>query len=501
MKRDWTSRSTLVLTAVVLVLANVVSVRLFGRLDLTDDRVYSLSEASVEAVTDLEDPVTVTAYFTDDLPAPWGSNRRFLQDKLDDYRAYGGSDFQYRFVDPGDDDERRAEAERMGIPPVQVQVIESDNVQLRNAWMGVVVETGGEREVLPVVQDLSTLEYDLTSAIRRLTRVSVPSVGFLSGHGESDPDRDMPTLREALGRNYDVHTVTADSSGLSRRPDALLVVAPRDSLGPGALRAIDAYVREGGRVAFLLDAVMADLQSGRAEAMDVGLDTLLRAWGMGLSTDLVMDRQSSAVTVQSQQGFFQVSRRIEYPFFPIATRFHPENRMVHRLQQLLFYYVSSVDTTIAVPAGVEREILAESSDQAGRQQGFFFVQPMEELFPLEEGPFPLAVAGSGSFPSVFAGGVGEPSRIVLVGDGDLLNERLLGVIPGNIEFGLNLVDWLVQEEALLSIRTKSVEPRFLDPVPDEAKPWIRWFILVAPVLLVIGVGLVRWRARSPRAGR
>ncbi|MCY4158485.1 MAG: GldG family protein, partial [Bacteroidetes bacterium] len=145
MKRDFSTQTTLLLAAAILVVVNLIGLNIFGRLDLTDDRVYSLSRASKDIVQNLEDPVTITAFFTADLPAQFASNRRFLKDKLDDYRAYGGQNVEYQFIDPGDDEELRGEAGRLGIPPVQIQVVESDNVQLKNAYMGVAVEYENNR--------------------------------------------------------------------------------------------------------------------------------------------------------------------------------------------------------------------------------------------------------------------------------------------------------------------------------------------------------------------
>lgn len=499
MKRDWTSRSTILLIGLILVVINLIGLNLFGRLDLTDDQVYSLSDASIDIVENLDDPVTITAFFTSDLPAPYGTNRRFLKDKLDDYRAYGGQSIQYQFVDPAEDEELRSDAQRLGIPSVQIQVIESDNVQFKNAYMGVAIEYGGERETVPVIQDLGTLEYDITGAIRRLTRDSQPQIGFLTGHGEPAPATDMQTLNQGLARNYEVVTVTEQAGSLSANPQALIVAAPADSLSPSIQRALDGYLMQGGKLAFLLNRVEADLQSGQATAKSVGLEDMLATYGVGLRENLVMDRQSSPVTVQRQQGFFNIAQQIEYPFFPIATSFNQDNMMVSRLRDMMFYYVSEVDTSIALPDGVTREELIYSSPQSGRQQGFFMIQPTGQSTPLEEGPFVLGAAYTGEFPSAFEPGrVSVPSRIVLVGDGDFINERVVGANQGNISFGLNLVDWLVQDDALLSIRSKSIAPRNLEPVSDGLKPWVKYGTMLGPVLLVIVFGLLRWRRRNSR---
>jgi gliding motility-associatede transport system auxiliary component len=499
MKRDWTSRSTILLIGLILVVVNLIGLNLFGRVDLTDDGVYSLSDASKDLVQNLEDPVTVTAFFTANLPAPYGTNRRFLKDKLDDYRAYGSQNFQYKFVDPADHADQRADAERMGIPAVQIQVIESDNVQLKNAYMGVVIEYAGDRETVPVLQDLSTLEYELTGAMRRLTRDRQPQVGFLTGHGEPAPGTDMQNLNRGLQRNYEVVTVTAQGGSLSANPDALVVAAPADSLSLETQLALDAYIMGGGRLALLLNRVDADLQSGQAAARSVGLEPMLAAYGIGLRENLVMDKQSSPVTIQRQQGFFNVAQQIEYPFFPIATSFGKDNMMVSRLRDMMFYYVSEVDTSLALPTGVEREDLIFSSAQSAQQQGFFMIQPMGQAFPLEDGPFVLGSAYTGSFPSAFEQGQQSVStRMVLVGDGDFVNESVVGANQGNIAFALNMVDWLVQDDALLSIRAKSVAPRALSSVSDGMRPWIKYGSMLGPVFLVILFGLLRWRRRQTR---
>ena len=498
MKRDLSVQLTLLLAAAILVVINLIGLNIFGRLDLTDDRVYSLSKASKDLVRELEDPITITAFFTADLPAQLATSRRFLKDKLDDYRAYGGQNVEYQFVDPGEDEELRSEAGRLGIPPVQVRVVESDNMQLKNAYMGVAIEYENNRESIPVIQDLSRLEYDLTSAIRRLTREKKPVTGFWTEHGETDPAEDLRTLQENLSTNYEVRTVTETDLTGSERPDVLLIIAPTDTIPEPHLQVLDEYIMEGGRVGFLLNRIAGDLQAGQASELNIGLAPFLAEYGIVLSPNLVMDEEGAFVTVEQRQGFFNISQQIQYALFPIASRFNLENRMVNRLESLMFYYVSSVDTSAALPSGVIREPLIYSSSQSGVQQGFFNLQPMQNSAGLTEGPYVLAAAFTGEFPSVYTSGrTSESTRLVVVGDGDFINETL---IPsgGNTVFGVNMVDWLMQEDALLSIRSKSIEPRTLRDVSDGIRPVIKYSNMLGPLLIVVLFGLFRWRKRRGR---
>ena len=502
MKRDWNSRTALLLVGVILVVLNLVGLNLFGRLDLTDDKVYSLSDASIDLVQNLDDPVTLKAFFTEDLPAPYINYRRFLRDKLADYRAYGGQNVQYEFLDPAEDEALEEEANRYRIPPVQIQVIESDNVQLKNAYMGLAIQYGGNREVIPVVQDLSNLEYDITSAIRRLTQESLPTIGFLTGHGEPNPQQSMSTLYNQLGRNYEQQVISVNdaSAVLESIPEALLIISPTDSFPPSHLQAIDAYLTQGGRVGVLLNRVNADLQTGQAALQNTGLETLLAHYGASIAPDLVMDEQSSAVTVQRQQGFFRIAQQIEYPFLPIATQFNAENMMVNRLSDMIFYFASTIDTSQSMPDGVTFEPLIYTTQRSQTQQGFFMIQPdMAQGSTFSGGPYVLGAAYTGTFPSYY--GESSPSsdaRLVIVGDGDFLNESIVGPIPGNIEFGLNMVDWLVQDEALMAIRAKKIEPRTLDETPESMRPWIKNLNLLGPALLIILMGFLRWRQRKSR---
>jgi ABC-type uncharacterized transport system involved in gliding motility auxiliary subunit len=153
----------------ILIVINFIAVRVFGRIDLTKAGVYTLSDASKNLVRNLDDRLTIKAYFTENLPAPYNSNRRQVLDMLNDYKAYAKGNVQFEFINPeGEKNER--DAQQAGIMPVEVQALEKDQLVVKKAYLGLVMLYEDKKETLPVIQNLGSLEYDLSSAVKRLTQ-------------------------------------------------------------------------------------------------------------------------------------------------------------------------------------------------------------------------------------------------------------------------------------------------------------------------------------------
>jgi ABC-type uncharacterized transport system involved in gliding motility auxiliary subunit len=165
----------LLVYVVVVVLVNVAALTLFFRLDLTRHRIYSLSELSREVVATLQEPLTVNVFFTRDLPAPYNTIERYLRDLLAEYAVHANRRFNYSFhvVDPegpqaGQAAENQRLAENYGIDPVQIQVVEEDEVKFKKAYMGLVLIHGDVVERIPAITNTDGLEYRLTTAIRKM---------------------------------------------------------------------------------------------------------------------------------------------------------------------------------------------------------------------------------------------------------------------------------------------------------------------------------------------
>lgn len=161
---------------VVLVLINIVGLSLFFRIDLTGNKVYSLSKVSKEVVHTLSEPLTINVFFTKNLPAPYNTVERYLKDVLGEYSLYGGKNFNYRFFDVTPKDEggnqestdNRKMAQDYGLYPVQIQAIEKDEVKFQKAYMGLVILHGDMIERIPTITTTDGLEYKITTSIMKL---------------------------------------------------------------------------------------------------------------------------------------------------------------------------------------------------------------------------------------------------------------------------------------------------------------------------------------------
>jgi gliding-associated putative ABC transporter substrate-binding component GldG len=494
----------------ILIVVNIISIRIFTRFDLTAQNLYTLTDASKKLVGSLDDRVNIKAYFTEDLPAPYNNTRRDVLDMLNDYKAYSHGNLTYEFISP-EDSKGEEEAQQQGIPPVQVQVVNHDKLEVKRAYLGLVMMYEDRKEVLPVIQNVSSLEYDISSALHRLTMREKKKVGYTTGHGEAD----LTSMKEAyqeLSKQYSVVPVDLSHPvSIDQTISALLVIAPTKTFNDSAKYQIDQYIMHGGKVAFLLNAINASLQQQVAQPLSLGLDDLLAQYGVRVNQDLVRDAQCANVNLTQQQMGFTIQSQIPFPYMVAASNFSPSNMIVKDLHNVIFPFVSSVDTTAIASKGLKAEVLARSSKHSGRQTGFFPIDPMHRytLEELSESNIPLAVVVDGSFKSFFTGknftadqtesalDKSPNTRIIVVGDGDFMNDNVARN-PDNLALFANTVDYLTDDAGLITIRSKNVELPSLEEVSDGTKKTVKYGNLLLPPVIVIAYGLFRWRSRRAR---
>ncbi|HTK81290.1 MAG TPA: Gldg family protein [Bacteroidota bacterium] len=507
----------LLLVVAAIVLLNLLAVRFFSRLDLTHGKMYTLSPVSKGLMENLDDKFTVKAYFTSDLPAPYNNNRRYLQDQLDDYRAYSHGNFRYEFVDPSKKEDLKQEAQKYGIPPVQVQVVKEDKLQIQEAYMGLVMLYGDKQERLPVVRPESNLEYEISSAVKKMTAKELKKIGFLTGQGEPALTQ-FGKVQEILTKQYQVTTV--DLTGGKPVPQdiaVLMIVAPDKPFRSWEKFLIDQYIMKGGRVAFLLNKVAASLQNQMGRPLTLDLDDMLEAYGVRVNADLVRDASCAMVTMQQPFGSMMIQTAVPFYYLPKAIDFDKSSPVVKDLSGVVFYFASSIDTSLSRSKGLTTQVLVQSTKHSGRQENYFYFDPRMQATPeqFKESGIPLAATVEGVFVSAFANkpvGVdssvraaidttnkqvsGKVSKIAVIGDGDFPQDQLSGGNRDNFLLASNIVDYLADDIGLASIRSRDSDVKPLDEVSENTRAWVKGINLAAPPLLVLLVGMVRWRWRA-----
>ncbi len=506
-------RNFLIYIAIVIgtvVFANLISRRLFFRWDLTKNKVYTLSGSSRNIISQLDDRLLAKVYFSEDLPGELANSRRYLQDILEEFQAYSGGKFHFEFYRPEDDEELEREAQRYGIPPMQVQAVESDRLEIKNVWMGLALLYEDRRETIPVIQSTTGLEYGLASAIKKLVDTDKRTVAIVS---DAEGEGNNRNVQDLLRQTYNVRTVSLDRPVL-QDVDLLIMGGVKDSLSTEALYHLDQFVMSGRPLFLAQGRVNADLSRGFGSEIKSNLFEALEHYGVSITPNLLADRICSQVGVETQRGIFRVRNTVDYPFFPLIQRFNQDHIVVSGLEQVRFFFTSEVAAAIDSTrlGSVEFQPLMYTSDYTAVLPGpaYMLGYLNNPTFARLNGPGrPVAGLLRGAVASAFTeetkpgdatGFIPATSgaRILALGDGDFFSDETSGRIPGNLNLVINAVDYLVGDEELIALRGREVTTRPLKELATGTRRTLKWANILGPSALIVVTGLWRWRSGRRR---
>ncbi|MYJ18350.1 MAG: ABC transporter permease subunit [Gemmatimonadetes bacterium] len=512
--------------ALAVLMLNLLGGNVRGRLDLTRDDLFTLSDGSREILGELDDVVNLTLFVSDDLPQEIQLILRDVRDLVADLRGASNGMLNTAEVNPDDGEDETDQASSMGVMPIEFNVLRDDELQVRRGYFGLAVTYADEQEVMPVVDRADDLEFRLVSAIANMTMTEKPTLAFMSGF-EAKESFQYRAFRESLADRYNITTVdlAADTLGPPVVPDSvdvLVVAAPAQPVSPMAARAIDSYLDGGGAALLLMERHTINPQSPMSMPVTTGLEDLLATRGVEASDEMVFDLASSE-RVQVPQGFFSVIR--PYPLWPIAFT-GGEHAVVRDLGNASFGW--------AAPFTFDEDNAAVTSlwtttEGGGTPPPGGMIDPTQQFAASEDelGMHTLAVAIDPSLADTEAQGAEDPEdaeaedpaadeetpdptdatgpmpggRIIAVGDGDFLEDRFAQNNSQNVIFAANAVDWLAQDDALIGIRSKNRSPPALAFESDTGRNALKWGSLVGVPVLFILFGFVRVTQRATRAER
>jgi gliding-associated putative ABC transporter substrate-binding component GldG len=515
-----------------LVAVNLIATRLFGRADLTEDHIYTLSKPSKDLVRNLPDRVIAKAFISKDLPPQVAQISKYMRDLLDEYKANSNGKFTWEAIDPTGDSKKEEEAQRLGVRKLQLQQLSREKVSIGSIYIGIAFEYGDKTEKLPQVGQMEGLEYEVSSILKRLT-VKKRKIGFVAGQGELSQQQGLQAVWGALGQDYDVATVNL---GTSPQPiaddiDALVVMGPKQPYSDPAKKAIDDFLMKGKAVAFFVDGMTMEQPRGQmppemggqmpriARKNDVALDSLLGSYGFKVEDDIVMDEQNARAPALVNGQVYLINQ----PYFPIANQL-AKHDTTDKLRAILFPLASSVQLVGPMKeaegkkGAAELVALARSTDRSWKQTGFFLMDPTHEIKPADtreslvfgyayKGPLKSAYAPAAP-PAAVSSSDPQPSgeskgavRLVVVGDSDFASDdfmRAREIAMQNGHFFLNIVDWLVQDETLTPVRGKGVTQRPLAVKSENTPTMVKTANIIGLPVLFIGYGVMRWRRRAAK---
>lgn len=488
---------SLLLIAGIIVLVNLLSREFFVRWDVTEDQEYTLSDATRDILSDLDNIVNVKAYFSENLPPDLEQFRTDFRDMLIEYASRSGGNLEYEFVNPNEDQTLEQEAMQNGIQPRLVNVREKDQLTQQKAYMGAVLSLGDQQEVLPFIGPGVPMEYSLTTSIKKMSVVDKPSVGFIQGHGEPGMS-DLGQVFQALSVIFSVENV--DLSAEPEIPDryrTIALVNPQDSIPPEHLARIDDYLARGGKVLVAFNAVDGDFSTAQGTAVESNLIPWLAAKGLQVEQSFVVDDRCGNVTVQQRQGFFTINTPVKFPFLPIVTDF-PDHPVSKGLEQVIFQFVSPLrhqgdSLSFFTP-------IVQSSSKSGIISAPTFFNVADKQWTNAD--FPLSnITLGGVLEGQFAGDLS--TRMIVFTDGDFpVSAGGRGINPDNVNLFVNAIEWLSDDTGLSALRTKGVNSRPIDELEDGKRRLLKYLNFFLPILLAIGYGIFRaQRARARRLRR
>ena len=479
------------LISVTLVVVNLLGSYIGGRLDLTPGHAYTLSPATKQIVGSLDDIVTIKVFASDELPASVSLLKRDLDDLLRDLHSAGHGKIRIIRRNPSKDDAAKKDAESLGVEPVQFNVIGQSELQVKQGYLGLAVQYGSGSQTIPFVGRTDDLEYRLASDIRTLTRTKKPVIGIVAD--AKDPTMRVDGLRSELAKSYDVRPVSlTDASQPARDVTTLVLVGPAESLSTDATQRLQAFVHRGGSVLVMSSAMALSPQMPIAMPRPVGWNDVLRPFGVSVSANMVYDLMANEVVPVRASGGMQVLER--YPLF-IRAKSTEKSVVNQGVTDVLLAWASSIDTTGA--AGWAVTPLLVSSEGAGLSTGQTMIDPASASFPQTNlGSRLLAVQIAPRSP----GDSARRGRAIVVGDAMFASDQFAQHAPDNIAFALNAVDWLAQDEALISIRSKDRSPpplTFSSAVTREGVKYVN--VIGIPVLIIVfGITHLTRRRRRTR---
>ena len=495
-KRSATIYVTIYIIAFILV--NLISMNWFIRFDLTDNKMYSLSDSSKQTIEKINDPLTIDLYFSDDLPGQLQNNKRFVQDLLEEYSAYSNN-VNFYFVKNDENFNSKAQAD--GIQSQDVQVIDNDEISFKTIFMGMKIRYNGKSEVIQLLGVNTGLEYMLTKSIKKLTENKETIIGIVKAGTKEHKNENLNTI---LGERFNIKNNVL-LNDISNELNLLIVNGIEGDLSGEEITGLLDYINSGGKILLAQGRIKPDIQTQQGTIIESNIFNILDSLGLQIEPNLILDKNCKQLMARQQTGMFSIQRQIDYPFIPSINNFEEYENQITGLEGIQVVQVGfpseityTKDDNLFTP-------LLKTSNYSAVMKDFFNLGAMPEINPILNELNESSKVIGGKLKTKNDG------EILLITDSDFFSdESIAGMrivrndINENYTFIENIIDVMIGDAELVSLRSREV---MLRPLIDEAMGqensslrtrW-KWIDLLLPSLIIIGYGLLRKRSREKRS--
>ena len=529
--------------------------RVHVRLDLTQDSRYTISQASEDLCAQIQEDLIIEVFLGGKLPSEFIRLRSETDQLLAEYQQENSRLF-YRIIDPlaeeANPEAIQQQLTQLGLKPVQVDVQKSGRLTSELVYPWALAYYQGRTVKIPLLKNnlgsttgerinasIQNLEYAISEALSKLVNPKRKKVAVLKGNGQTS-DRFIADFFGTLRDYYFIAPFTLDSVAVSpvktlqelSEFDLIVSAGPTESFTEEEKYVLDQYQLDGGHSLWLIDGAQQQLDSlsGNLFAFprDLNLNDYFFRYGARVNPNLVKDVYSAPILLASGADSQAEYNRFPWFYYPLSVSAggHP---ISINLEGVKFEYASVIDT---LPNQVEKTVLLSTSPLSkvvGLPTPIDYDRDIpENLRIVNEGPgpesgynqgeLPLAVLLEGDFPSVFRNRIkpfdysdnreSGTSKMVIISDADLINnqlesngrpvelgfDRFTGNFYGNKEFLLNTVNFLLDDNGLINIRSKEVAIAVMDPekIVAQRLKWQLTNILIPTVLLALFGLSFRW---------
>jgi gliding-associated putative ABC transporter substrate-binding component GldG len=472
----------------ILIALNFMASIFFFRADFTEDKRYTLDRATKRILSEVETPIIITLYVSENLPPDVNRTVQDLKNLLTEYNNYSRKKIDFEYINPNANEELEQEAIEAGINPVPLEVREKDQIKVQRVFLGMSIQVGDRSEIIPLIKPGIVMEYTLSTLIKRLTIKNKPKIGYIVGHGEPGLES-LDQVMAELSILYEVKPIHLLSEPDLSEYKSLMIVGPMGTISSTQLGRLNQYLAKGGSLFVAIDRVNGLLNDGIGISVNTGLEDWLQNKGIYVEDSFIVDKKCGSVTVH-QQGYFSFPQQINFPFLPVISNF-ANHTITDGIEALILQFASPL--TFVGDSSMTFEPLAFTSNISGKLKApiSFDIgrawRARDFLYP----NLTVAAAITGSM------GGDKEAKICLVGDGNFIvngrGSNKIQIQKDNVNFLANAMDWLSDDTGLMSLRTKGVSSRPLKQISDGRVFFLKYLNFLLPILLIIAYGLFRFR--------